>query len=91
MVGRTAHLERLTALLGSDGPAVALVGGEAGIGKSRLVQELQGRVPGETVALAGQADPGGLSHPFQLLLDAVCDHVDPDDERLVALRPTGQD
>jgi isoleucyl-tRNA synthetase len=70
---------------------VALVGGEAGIGKSLLVKELRGRVPDGVVVLAGQADPGGLSHPFALLLDALSDHVAADDHRIEALRPSGDE
>jgi DNA-binding CsgD family transcriptional regulator len=71
MVGRAAELERLTRLVASgDGPDVALVGGEPGVGKTRLVQELVARLDGLCV-LVGQADPGALGRPFELLLDAV--------------------
>ena len=59
MVGRAAELGRLRALLGAAPvPAVALVAGEAGIGKTRLVQELVASAPAGTLVLAGQADPG---------------------------------
>src|SRR5436190_846801 len=75
MVGRHDELERLIALLdGDDPPAVALIGGEAGVGKTRLVRELCDRLPDITQVLAGQADPGTLGRPFELLLDAVADH-----------------
>ncbi|MEQ1787350.1 MAG: AAA family ATPase, partial [Acidimicrobiales bacterium] len=72
MVGRANELGRLRALVGaSPTPAVALVAGEAGIGKTRLVQELVGDLPLGTVVLAGQADPGSSGRPLELFLDAV--------------------
>jgi DNA-binding CsgD family transcriptional regulator len=72
MVGRAAELDQLAALIGArPNPTVALVAGEAGIGKTRLVQELVARVPAGTLVLAGQADPGAESRPMELLLDAV--------------------
>ena len=52
-------------------PSVALVSGEAGIGKTRLVQELVRRAPAGTLVLAGQADPGTVGRPMELFLDAV--------------------
>ncbi len=72
MVGRAVELDRLAALVGARPvPSVALVSGEAGIGKTRLVQELVRRAPGGTLVLAGQADPGTVGRPMELLLDAV--------------------
>src|SRR5262245_20038918 len=72
MVGRTAELDRLAGLVGArSDPSVALVAGEAGIGKTRLVQELVRRVPASMPVLAGQADPGTVGRPMELLLDAV--------------------
>jgi predicted ATPase len=72
MVGRAAELDRLARLVGArDEPAVALVAGEAGIGKTRLVQELVTQVPAGTVVLAGQADPGSESRPMELFLDSL--------------------
>jgi len=72
MVGRAAELARLRELAGTGGePAVALIGGEAGIGKTRLVAELVATLdPGHPV-LAGQGSQGAPSRPFQLLLEAV--------------------
>jgi DNA-binding NarL/FixJ family response regulator len=76
MVGRSAALTRLTGLLTSAGaggdveagrPAVALVSGEAGIGKTRLLRELSDAVPDGTVVLAGQAEPGSLGRPYELV------------------------
>ncbi len=72
MVGRSAELDRLTRLLAAPAaPEIALIGGEAGIGKTRLVQELVARVPAGTLIISGQADPGSLGRPLELLLDAI--------------------
>src|SRR5215471_10914246 len=72
MVGRGTDLDRLAGLMAArPEPSVALVAGEAGIGKTRLVQELVRRVPDGTLVLAGQADPGTVGRPLELLLDAV--------------------
>jgi DNA-binding NarL/FixJ family response regulator len=72
MVGRSAELGRLRGLLGaSSTPVVALVAGEPGIGKTRLVQELVGAAPDGTVVLAGQADPGTVGRPMELFLDSL--------------------
>jgi DNA-binding CsgD family transcriptional regulator/tetratricopeptide (TPR) repeat protein len=72
MVGRAGKLARLTRMIGArPDPSVALVSGEGGIGKTRLVQELVAAVPPGTVVLAGQADPGSESRPMELFLDAV--------------------
>ncbi len=71
MVGRADELDRLAHLPDEeDAPAVALIGGEAGIGKTRLVRELLARLPDARV-LAGQADPGSLGRPFALVLDII--------------------
>lgn len=75
MVGRAADLGRLLSLVGAaPSPAVALVAGEAGIGKTRLVQELVAGVPPGTVVLAGQADPGNVGRPMELFLDSLRRH-----------------
>src|ERR671919_630328 len=72
MVGRAAEVDRLVGLVDSrPHPSVALVAGEAGIGKTRLVQELVARVPAGTLVLAGQADPGAESRPMELFIDAL--------------------
>lgn len=82
MIGRAAELDRLTRLMAvgpGRTPAVALIGGEAGIGKTRLVRELCDRVPAGVPVLAGQAEPGALGRPFELLLDSLEGlDVDPD-------------
>jgi DNA-binding NarL/FixJ family response regulator len=87
MVGRANELGRLRALIGaSPSPAVALVAGEAGIGKTRLVQELVDDLPEGTVVLAGQADPGTSGRPLELFLDAISriDGVTADEQYAVA-------
>ena len=72
MVGRAAELERLIQLLGARRtPSVALIAAEAGVGKTRLVQELVASAPAGTVVLAGQADPGSLGRPMELFLDSL--------------------
>jgi predicted ATPase len=71
MVGRSAPLSRLAGLL--DGPhpdglaAVALVTGEPGVGKTRLVQEVIGTLPKRAVVLAGGAEPGSLGRPYEVV------------------------
>jgi MoxR-like ATPase len=55
MVGRAAELARLRELATATGdPAVALVSGEAGIGKTRLVAELVAILDPAMPVLAGQ-------------------------------------
>jgi DNA-binding CsgD family transcriptional regulator len=76
MVGRGMELARLERLPRRSGePQVALVGGEAGVGKTRLVQELLTGLPDGAVVLAGQAEQGGPGRPYQLLLEAVAPFV----------------
>ena len=76
MVGRGPELDRLVGLIDARmDPSVALVAGEAGIGKTRLVQELVAQAPAGTVVLAGQADPGAESRPMELFRDALSSAV----------------
>ncbi|HEY2443020.1 MAG TPA: AAA family ATPase [Streptosporangiaceae bacterium] len=75
MVGRVGELARLLALLESVAAgeaAVALVSGDAGVGKTRLVTELTGRARerGFTV-LAGRCAELGDSVPYLPLADAL--------------------
>src|SRR5487761_1076964 len=75
MVGRALELARLMALLDSvaaEEAAVALVSGDAGVGKTRLVTELSGqaRKRGFTV-LAGRCAELGDSVPYLPLADAL--------------------
>lgn len=73
MVGREPELRELLRLATSGRPGTAMVAGEPGIGKTRLVQELLAAVPAGTVVLVGHAEPGSLSRPYEVLLDAVGD------------------
>src|SRR5262245_56816316 len=61
MIGRGSELGRLARLASAREPAVAIIAGEPGIGKTRLVHELLATLPAETVVLVGQAEPGSLS------------------------------
>lgn len=85
MVGRDRELRALTRLAAAGRAEVAIVAGEAGIGKSRLVQELLATLPPRTVKLVGHAEPDSLARPYELLLDAA-DHAGQPavDEALVA-------
>ncbi|WP_203987282.1 ATP-binding protein [Virgisporangium aurantiacum] len=75
MIGRADELRRLRGLLDAarDGaqPGIALIAGEPGVGKSRLVHELISGMATRSGTLIGQADPGALGRPFELLLDAL--------------------
>ncbi|GIM90408.1 LuxR family transcriptional regulator [Paractinoplanes toevensis] len=85
MIGRESELRRLARLASAREPAVALIAGEPGIGKTRLVHELLATVPAGTVVLVGQAEPGSLSRPYEVLLDAIDGRPEVDEEQLAAL------
>ncbi|AGZ45091.1 putative LuxR-family transcriptional regulator [Actinoplanes friuliensis DSM 7358] len=85
MIGRESELRRLARLAAAREPAVALIAGEPGIGKTRLVHELMAVLPPETVVLVGQAEPGSLSRPYEVLLDAIDGRPEVDQEQLAAL------
>jgi DNA-binding NarL/FixJ family response regulator len=85
MVGRVDVLRRLALLVSAPGTGVAVLAGEPGIGKTRLVQELLEILPPSTTVLIGQAEPGSLGRPFELLLSAVDGHEDVDEAQLDVL------
>jgi DNA-binding CsgD family transcriptional regulator len=85
MIGRESELRRLARLASAREPAVAIIAGEPGIGKTRLVHELLATLPPATVVLVGQAEPGSLSRPYEVLLDAIDGRPEVDEEQLAAL------
>jgi DNA-binding CsgD family transcriptional regulator len=81
MVGRARQFARLAGIVeaaevptGDDQVAVALVSGEPGIGKTRLVRELLASLPASVTPIAVTAQPGSMGRP----LDAVASLVGPD-------------
>lgn len=71
MIGRDRELRQLTQLVAARRPAVVFIGGEPGIGKTRLVGELLPTLPEHAVVLVGHAEPDSLARPYELLLDAL--------------------
>src|SRR4051795_1534846 len=76
LVGREAELAALMAAFDSAAaaePGVVLVGGEAGVGKTRLVEEAADRVrlAGARVLIGGCVELGGEGLPFMPLADAL--------------------
>jgi DNA-binding CsgD family transcriptional regulator len=92
MIGRDHELRQLTQLVVARRPAVAIVGGEPGIGKTRLIQEFLPTLSPETVVLIGHAEPGSLARPYELLLDAIdtAPGVTVDDDAVRALTDAGR-
>ena len=71
MVGRDAELGRLLALRPGPDPEVAFIGGEGGVGKTRLaLHELAATLRPGTPVLVGGASPGG-GRPFATFQEAV--------------------
>jgi DNA-binding CsgD family transcriptional regulator len=75
-VGRTEELARLGAAAdraAAGTPTAVLVGGEAGVGKTRLVGELvaSARRAGATVLVGGCVELGGEGLPFAPLIEAL--------------------
>jgi DNA-binding CsgD family transcriptional regulator/tetratricopeptide (TPR) repeat protein len=76
LVGRADELKWLSAALAEarEGrPAVALVAGEAGVGKTRLVEELirEASDSGARVLVGGCVELGGEGFPFAPVVDAL--------------------
>src|SRR5215471_10360324 len=78
-IGRVFELEALNAALErarTGGAPTVLVGGEAGIGKSRLIEEFSRRAQPETLVLSGACAPFGSSPPpFTPVLEAIRAYV----------------
>jgi DNA-binding CsgD family transcriptional regulator/tetratricopeptide (TPR) repeat protein len=72
LIGRASALARLQAIASepplpsASGPRLALVSGDAGVGKTRLLRELLARVPPGALTLSAAAEPEGLGRPGQL-------------------------
>jgi DNA-binding CsgD family transcriptional regulator/tetratricopeptide (TPR) repeat protein len=92
-VGRTEELARLAAAgdrAAAGTPTAVLVGGEAGVGKTRLVGELvaAARANGATVLVGGCVELGGEGVPFAPLIEALRGVVrDLDEPALARLLP----
>lgn len=68
MVGRDCELERLSAMATPAGSTrVAMIAGEPGIGKTRLVRELLQHLPVDVQVLTAQADPRAPDRPGALV------------------------
>jgi DNA-binding CsgD family transcriptional regulator len=76
MIGRDEELHRLMGLVDVPGSTVAMLAGEPGIGKTRLVDEFLAQLPESVTVLVGQAEPGSLGRPFELLLSALDGRTD---------------
>jgi DNA-binding CsgD family transcriptional regulator len=71
MVGRDRELRLLRQLAASRRPRVAILAGEPGIGKTRLIQELLDGLDPDYRVLLGHSEPDSLARPYELLLDAL--------------------
>ena len=72
LIGRESDLQRLDGLMTQSQKGsgqIALIAGEAGIGKSRLVKEVKGRAPEGTLILEGQCFQTDSALPYAPLLD----------------------
>ena len=95
-VGRRAELERLEqswAEAAAGRPVTWVVGGDAGVGKSRLVREFVTRATanGATVLIGGCVDLADHGLPFWPFIEAIRTHIAEldDDERADVLGPGG--
>jgi ATP/maltotriose-dependent transcriptional regulator MalT len=91
LIGRADYLGRLDEALADarlGQPAAVLIGGEAGVGKSRLVSEFAARAAGEARALTGgclELGASGLPFaPFTALLRQLVRELGPDFSELLS-------
>ncbi|HET9558285.1 MAG TPA: AAA family ATPase, partial [Actinomycetota bacterium] len=94
-VGRTEELARLAAAgerAAGDVPTSVLIGGEAGVGKTRLVGEVvaAARAAGVTVLHGGCVELGGEGVPFAPLVEALRAFVRDLDEPALATMVPGR-
>lgn len=78
MVGRDKVIQLLATAFARvrDGQGqVVLVGGEAGIGKSRVVQEFAASLDGQVQILLGNCHTNSQSMPYQALVEALRPHI----------------
>lgn len=77
LVGRDLELERLAALLGRQDGGLAVVTGEGGTGKTRLLEALVERAAGAGhTTLVGRAADYERELPFGLVIDALDPYLD---------------
>ena len=71
-VGRTRELAAAAEILAdTDRAGVALIGGESGLGKTRLVEEIIRDAPPSTLVVRGVAVPRATPIPFELIRAAL--------------------
>lgn len=91
MVGRRGALDRLSGLVDAadvacgDGVQVALVAGEPGIGKTRLLRELIDHLPSDVTVVSAQAQPGSLGRSFDMVSQLCAPGLDPSDGAMQAV------
>ncbi|MEZ5270912.1 MAG: LuxR C-terminal-related transcriptional regulator [Ilumatobacteraceae bacterium] len=93
MIGRRNALARLHGLVdaapvgadlrAADGPEIALVSGEAGIGKTRLLREFIEALPADVTVLSAQARPGSMGRPLDVMGQLADNTNDPAEVRQV--------
>ncbi|HSJ84731.1 MAG TPA: AAA family ATPase [Acidimicrobiia bacterium] len=71
--GLLARLEHLVGLAGDGAGSVAMIAGEAGAGKTSLMNELAHRIEGQGRVLIGGCDPLATPRPLSPLLDIAAD------------------
>ncbi|HEY6058805.1 MAG TPA: AAA family ATPase, partial [Candidatus Limnocylindrales bacterium] len=95
-VGRAAEMALLDGALAQamgGRPAVVVVGGEAGIGKSRLVSEFAARAAGDALVLVGRCHPGPTVLPYAPLAEVLRELAArlPSDELAAVLGPAASE
>jgi DNA-binding NarL/FixJ family response regulator len=89
MVGRRATLDRLRGVIdmgelhSSDLPSVALIAGEAGIGKTRLLREMLALLPRDVTVFSASAEPRATARAFDVATQLVAGREGEDPAALV--------